>query len=362
MQKQFWHPQIHSVDSTEHLVFEGSIARWRGSNSGSTACEAARTPDDLLIVIFVRAPLVTTRARCARAWTRCSRRSALRVARRVGYAEHAVVDAGGRRRGRPTAAVWRLTSRACGRARCRRRSALGAASRCSKSCGRSGCRAPPRSATARERRGVRPQPRRVARAPPRSRGGAVAAGVRGGRARARADAHRRGGRCSSEVLASVEAYDARGGEGGAGAWRALPPLPCKAWYAMSAAPAASSTWSAARLSARAGVGRARGARAPTCRRAPRRGLRVHAGRLTLFGGVCRGARARDHAGTRTTPTRPLGRVRAVPAPRATCRATHAGGVVLVGGGGPALRYERRCPCSGSAPGRRRGGAAGRSSQ
>ena len=65
--------------------------------------------DDLLIVIFVRAPLAchdAARALCARLDALLSSPGFARERVESGYAEHAVVDAGGRRRGRPTAAVW----------------------------------------------------------------------------------------------------------------------------------------------------------------------------------------------------------------------------------------------------------------
>ena len=325
--------------------------------------------DDLLIVIFVRAPLAchdAARALCARLDALLSSPGFARERVESGYAEHAVVDAGGRRRGRPTAAVWLPDAARL------RPSAPPTAMRF-RACFAvledelwviSGCRVLPHAISDELASVEAYDPSRDAwraRAPlAQPRRGAVAAVVRGGRGGELAPTLIvAGGRCSSEVLASVEAYDARGGEGGAGAWRALPPLPCATWYAMSAALGGELYVVGGKGCARvqAWDGRAWRLRADLPAARHDAGCAVHAGRLTLFGGVVAdgaGARATtsviayDADADRWDECAPL------PAPRATCRAiAHAGGVVLVGGGGPALRYTSGdVPklCSGRLPG------------
>ena len=164
----------------------------------------------------------------------------------------------------------------------------------------SGCRVLPHAISDERSRASRHDPSRDAwgaRAPlAQPRRGAVAAVVRGGRggsSRRRSSSRAAGAarRCSRPSRVR-----ARGGEGGAGAWRALPPLPCATWYAMSAALGGEASWSAARAAraCRRGTG-ARGACAPTCPpRATTRAARC-TGRLTLFGGV-----VADGAGARAT--------------------------------------------------------------
>ena len=313
--------------------------------------------DDLLIVIFVRAPLAThqtARSLCARLNALLTSPGFARERVDSGYAEHAVIDAGGRRRGRPTAAIWLPDAARV------RPSAPPTVMRF-RACSAvlddelwviSGCRVLPHAISDEIASVEAYDPARdawQARAPlaqPR-RGAVAAVVVRDGPCDACAPTLIvAGGRCSSEVLASAEAYDARGGEGGAGAWRALPPLPCATWYAMSAALGGVLYVIGGKGCRRvqAWDGRAWRLRAdlPVARHDA--GCAVLAGRLTLFGGW-----VADDAGAPAVKTASVIAYDAdadrweerapLPAPRATCRAiAHAGGVVLVGGGGPALRY------------------------